>query len=139
MRWAYYMMAIINFCLSVVSIWSLPYVHNPSEKTWSRRLIEDIDLVGALLMSCALGLLMYVLSMATSSYRNAGHAQDVVLLVVSVLLLAAFPCWVHIQERKGRPALIPNRLWRKASFTSICIAVFFCWTSMNAIEYFTTL
>lgn len=31
-RWAYYMMAIINFCLSMASIWSLPSVHHASDK-----------------------------------------------------------------------------------------------------------
>ncbi|RSM06241.1 hypothetical protein CEP52_005804 [Fusarium oligoseptatum] len=82
-RWAYYMMAIINFCLSTCAIWSLPSVHTESERKWTARLVHEIDWVGATTMSVALGMLL--------------------------------------------------------SFTSVCIAVFLCWASLNGIEYFTTL
>ncbi|EFR04782.1 puromycin resistance protein pur8 [Nannizzia gypsea CBS 118893] len=138
-RWAYYMMAIINFCLSTASIWSLPSVHKYSDKLWYRRLAEDIDWLGAMIMSVALGLLMYVLAMATSSYKRVGNAQNIALLVVSTLLLATFPFWMSFQVKRARPALIPNKLWKNSAFTSICASVFFCWASLNGIEYFTTL
>jgi MFS family permease len=44
-RWSYYIMAMINFCISVVSMWSLPSVHHASTKTCSERLWEDVDWV----------------------------------------------------------------------------------------------
>ncbi|KAA8650258.1 uncharacterized protein ATNIH1004_002940 [Aspergillus tanneri] len=138
-RWAYFMMAIINFCLSVASIWSLPSVYYHSEKRWQRRLIEDIDWVGAILMSASLGLLMYVLAMTSSSYRHMRDVQNIVCLTISGILLLAFPFWMRRQSQKEKPALIPNRLWRNARFTSVCVSVFFCWAAMNGIEYFTTL
>ncbi|EEP82333.1 conserved hypothetical protein [Uncinocarpus reesii 1704] len=138
-RWAYFMMAIINFCLSTASIWSLPSVHRHAEKKWTRRLLEDIDWVGAIILSVALGLLLYVLAMTTSSYRQVGSPHNIALLAVSGTLLVTFPCWMHFQCKRSKPALIPNRLWQNASFTSICISVFFCWASLNGIEYFTTL
>ncbi|KKZ59037.1 hypothetical protein EMCG_00905 [[Emmonsia] crescens] len=122
-RWAYYMMAMINICLSLVAIWSLPSVNNQSGtlKPWTRRLIEDIDWLGAVIISVALGILLYVLAMASSSYRRVSDPQNIALLVVSCFLLAAFPCWMHYQVRRGKPALIPNRLWKRAAFTSICV------------------
>ena len=132
-------MAIINFALSTTSIWSLPSVKPLSEKKWTRRLAEDIDWIGAMIMSVALGLLLYVLATITTSYMSIGHAQSIALLVLSLALLATFPAWMNYQTKNGRPALIPNSLWRKASFTSICVSVFFCWASLNGIEYFTTL
>lgn len=138
-RWAYYMMGIINFCLSTASIWSLPSVHQHSDKPWNRRLMEDIDWLGAIIMSAALGLLMYVLAMTTSSYKRVGNAQNIVLLVVSILLLATFPFWMRFQVKRSRPALIPNKLWKNSAFSSICASVFFCWASLNGIEYFITL
>ncbi|KAL2883977.1 hypothetical protein SGCOL_000615 [Colletotrichum sp. CLE4] len=109
-RWAYYMMAIINFALSTAAVWSLPSIHQPSEKKWTRRLAEDIDWIGAVIMSAAL-----------------------------VALLVAFPVWMNLQTNRGRPALIPNRLWRNAAFTSICVSIFLCWASLNAIQYFVML
>ncbi|KAI9152305.1 MFS-type transporter 1 [Paramyrothecium foliicola] len=137
-RWAYYMMAIINFILSTVAIWSLPTARPQTEQKWTKRL-ADIDWVGAILLSAALGLLMYVLAMTTSSYLSIGYARNAALLSLSIVLLIAFPCWMHWQTKKGRPALIPNRLWKNAAFTAVCTSVFFCWAALNGIEYFTTL
>ena len=138
-RWSFFVSAIINFCISVASIWALPNIRMPSEKSWSRRLVEDIDWLGACIMSAALGILLYVLATTTSSYRKFGDARNIALLVVSLFLLAVFPMWMNYQVKHGRPAIIPNQLWRNAAFTAICLAVFLCWASLNAIEYFTTL
>jgi Na+/melibiose symporter-like transporter len=45
-----------------------------------------------------------------------------------------FVYWVGRQEKLGRPAIIPNSLWRNSAFTSICIAVFLTWGSFNGLE-----
>lgn len=133
------MMAIINFVLATCAIWSLPLLKPISHKPWNRRLIEDIDWIGAMIISIALGLLLYVLATITTSYSAITQPQSIALLVTSLVLLVAFPAWMDYQTKHGRPALIPNRLWKNASFTSICVSVFFCWASLNGIEYFTTL
>ena len=138
-RWAYYVMALINLPISIAAIWALPSVHTPSEKVWSRRLLEDIDWVGALIMSAALGLLLYVLATTTSSYTDFSEPTNIALFVLSLVLLISFPFWMSYQVRHGRPAIIPNKLWKNTAFTATCVCVFFCWASMNAIQYFTTL
>lgn len=56
-RWAYFIMAMVNFVISVISVWSLPDVRHPSKKTWARRLREDVDWIGVLVLSVALALL----------------------------------------------------------------------------------
>jgi MFS family permease len=61
-RWSYWIMAIVNLCLSTVSIWSLPKIQHMSSKTWTKRLIEDVDWIGATGLSISLGLLMYMLA-----------------------------------------------------------------------------
>lgn len=121
-RWAYYVMIIINFCFSTASIWSLPDPRHHTDKKWTRCLAE-IDWVGAIVPSAALGLLMYVLAILTSSYLSIGSAQNVTLLAISLALLIFVPCWMHCQTVKGRPALIPIALWRNASFASVCASV----------------
>ncbi|KAI0906092.1 major facilitator superfamily domain-containing protein [Ustulina deusta] len=138
-RWAYYLMAIINVFLSVASLWSLPTVHHHSEKRWTTRLAQDIDWVGAIIMSVGLALLFYVLAAVSTSYISLGYAQNIALLVVALVLILSFPLWMDWQKRHGRPALIPNQLWRNAKFTTICSSVFLCWASLNAIEYYITL
>ena len=142
-RWAYYMMAIISFVLSTASIWSLPshrVLTGPgSERKWTTRLANDIDWVGAILMSAALGMLLYVLAVVSSSYRKLQDGSIIAVLVLSLVLLVAFPYWMDRQIKQGKPSLIPNKLWRSSSFTTVCIAVFLAWASLNGIEYFTTL
>lgn len=56
------------------------------------------------------------------------------LLLLGVLLIPIFVLWLYRQERLGRPALIPNSLWRNRIFTNICINVFMIWGSFNAFE-----
>lgn len=94
---------------------------------------------GVVILSVALALLLYVLAMVTSSYRNIYEPSNICLLTVAVVMITAFPFWMYLQDKNDKPALIPNRLWRKAAFTASCLAVFFCWASLNGIEYFTTL
>lgn len=77
--------------------------------------------------------------MVTLSYRNISQPQNIVLLVISVLLLPAFSLWASWQVKRGKPALIPNSLWRSLPFLSICMAMFFTWAAFNAFQYISTL
>ncbi|KAI3390283.1 hypothetical protein diail_10600, partial [Diaporthe ilicicola] len=138
-RWAYYIMAIINVVLSTASLWSLPATRQRTDKKWMQRLIDEIDWIGAIVMSAGLGLLLYVLAMVSSSYMSIRQPTSASLLAISLVLLIIFPFWIDWQTKRGRPALIPNKLWRNSAFTSICISVFFCWAALNGIEYYITL
>lgn len=77
--------------------------------------------------------------MITSSYKHIQEAYIIVLLVVSVALIPTFVVWVSWQERREKPAIIPNSLWRKESFTTTCVIVFFTWAVFNAFQYVSTL
>lgn len=61
------------------------------------------------------------------------------LLITAVALIPAFIVWVGRQERLGRPAIIPNSLWKNRIFSVICIGVFVTWGVFNAIETYLTL
>lgn len=58
---------------------------------------------------------------------------------MSITLIPTFVLWVGRQERLGKPAIIPNSLWRNRIFTTICVGVFMTWGVFNAIETFLTL
>ena len=75
----------------------------------------------------------------SESYKAFTSVQNIVLLVVAILLIPAFVFWVGYRERAGKAALVPNSLWKNASFTSTCAAVFFTWAVFNAFQYFTSL
>jgi hypothetical protein len=61
------------------------------------------------------------------------------MLVVSLLLFPIFGMWAHAQEKRGRPALIPNSVWRNASFVSIGTLSFLSWATITANQYFLAL
>lgn len=61
------------------------------------------------------------------------------LLITAVILIPAFIIWVGRQERLGRPAIIPNSLWRNRIFSVICVGVFITWGIFNALETYLTL
>lgn len=138
-RWGFYTSAILNLVISVCAIWALPSIKRTSSKPRFRQLKEDIDWIGAFILSIALGILLYVLAMTTSSYRRFTDVQNIVLFTVALVLLIAFPIYMRYQVRRGKPAIIPNKLWRNVPFTATCIAVFFCWAAFNAFQYFATL
>jgi MFS family permease len=60
-RWGFYIAAILNAAIFVMALWALP--RNKEEQrpvTW-RRIVNDIDWVGAIIASISLALLSYVL------------------------------------------------------------------------------
>lgn len=58
----------------------------------------------------------------------------IALLATGIALIPAFILWVGRQERLGKPAIVPNSLWRNKVFTSICVGVFLTWGIFNAVE-----
>lgn len=66
-------------------------------------------------------------------------AQSIVILCI---VAAAFPCffaWSHYQVKRGKPALIPNKLWKNSSFSSICATVALSFAVINSMELFVSL
>lgn len=136
-RWGYYLSAMINTMIVIGSVWGLP---SESLRSVSlSRLTKDIDWVGAISMSTALGLLSYVLAMVTANYTRIGDPQNIAMLAIAISLIPGFIFWMQRQERLGRPAIIPNSLWRKTAFTTVCIAVFLTWGAFNSLQFLTTL
>ncbi|RYP35318.1 hypothetical protein DL767_003857 [Monosporascus sp. MG133] len=140
-RWGFYVSAIINAVLTACAFRVLPSPppHDKDNKALFQRLRHGMDWVGAVTISASLGILSYVFSVISRDYRSLREAHNIVLFVLAVCLIPAFVFWVHRQERLGRPALVPNSLWKNVPFTSICAAVFFTWAVFNAYQYFSAL
>lgn len=60
-------------------------------------------------------------------------------LVVAAFAAPAFVSWVGRQERLGKPALIPNSLWKSPAFTAVCLMVLFSWAVMQSLSIFFSL
>lgn len=139
-RYGYYLGTICNGVITAVAVWSL----NAGESTlrgkqvW-RRMKEEIDWVGAGIASTSLAMLFYVFAVLTAGTSKMKDTMNIIILSIALALLPAFIFWVGWQERKGKPAIIPNSLWKNAAFTCICLAVFLTWAAFNSFGYFASL
>ncbi|TDZ36982.1 putative MFS-type transporter [Colletotrichum trifolii] len=132
-RWGFHMAAIINTLIFLIALKWLPSIGKREPVTWNR-FVTEVDWIGAFLASAFLSMISYVLAVITESTSDIKKPANVALLVISGVLVGSFIGWVERQERLGRPAIIPNTLWKNRSFTSICVSVFLVWGAFNATE-----
>ncbi|KAL8646723.1 MAG: hypothetical protein Q9226_006738 [Calogaya cf. arnoldii] len=135
-EWGFYLSAIINGLVFALSMWQLPEGVGKVESVTWKRLGEEIDWIGALIISAALAMLSYVLAIVSTDSSAIHKPGNVALLTVALVSLVAFVSWMHRQEKLRKAALIPNSLWKDKVFTSICLNVFLVWGSFNAVEQF---
>ena len=64
---------------------------------------------------------------------------NILLLVMAVATIPLFIIWMKAQEAQGKPALIPNSLWRNSTFTAICLMVLLSWATLQSMEWFLSL
>ncbi|KAK5009421.1 hypothetical protein LTR28_001118 [Elasticomyces elasticus] len=136
-RWGFHLSALLNVLLSAAALFALP-ADSPDTNgsPWYRRLVAEIDWLGALIISTALGLLSYVLGVTNAQYTHLKNPANIASLAVSATLLVLFPFYMRLQKRRHRPGIIPNAIWRNALFTSTCVAVFFCWAAFNSFQFY---
>lgn len=132
-RGGFYIGAGLNTIVLIVTFFGLPKIQREQPLSW-QSLWDDIDWTGAMLLSASLGTISYVFAALTGSVTTIRQPTTIALLSLSMVLFASFVFWVGRQERLGRPAIIPNSLWRNQVFTSICISVFVLWGAFNALE-----
>lgn len=77
--------------------------------------------------------------MLTGSLASIHEPATIATLTLALVLLPVFVLWVGRQEKLGKPAIIPNSLWRNTVFTSVCVDVFLLWGAFNATENLLTL
>jgi hypothetical protein len=46
---------------------------------------------------------------------------------------------MHYRERAGKPALIPNTLWKNLPFASTCVMVMLSYGALNSMALFSSL
>jgi hypothetical protein len=77
-----------------------------------------------------------VISSDVQKIRNGG---SIALLIVALASVPAFTYWVHRQADKGRPALIPNKIWKNLPFSSICVTVMLSFGVLYSMEQYCSL
>ena len=133
----FYIAAGCNSVLFLLALFILPRI-SPQGPVTLNRLRQEVDWIGAGILSSSLALLLYVFATWTGSIANIRSPQSISCLIIGAFLMPVFAYWVGRQERLGRAVLIKNSLWRNKAFTSICVNVFLIWGSFNATETFLT-
>jgi MFS family permease len=123
---------------ALVGMRTLPDSPSQGRSTLSQ-LWTGIDWVGGIIASAGLALLAYVLALLSADLSVMRKSSTAVMLALSLVLLVCFPAWMHRRDRAGKPALIPNSLWKKVPFTSTCIMVALSYGVMNSMELFSSL
>lgn len=78
-------------------------------------------------------------SVITGSSSNIKEPANIAMLSIALALFPTFVYWMQRQENRGKPAVIPNSIWKNTAFTCSCISVFLTWGAFNPFGYFTTL
>ncbi|KAJ5116044.1 hypothetical protein N7456_000392 [Penicillium angulare] len=131
-RWGFHSAAIANTLAFLMAWWQLPRPKEGKIK-WDF-LFFGIDWVGAIIISTALALLSLALAIITADMKNARKPSTIAYFTFSGFLLVCFVSWQDYQERRRKPTLIRNSLWKNITFTSICINVFVIWGAFNGFE-----
>ena len=63
----------------------------------------------------------------------------VMLLIVALATIPLFVVWMHVQEVRKKPALIPNSLWKNSTFSATCVMVLLSWATLQSLEWFISL
>ena len=78
-------------------------------------------------------------SIIAGSLSAIHDATTIALLSISLALAVFFVFWMHRQEKRGKPALIPNSLWKNVLFSTICAMVLMTWAVIESMDWFLSL
>ncbi|KAK4504447.1 hypothetical protein PRZ48_005363 [Zasmidium cellare] len=81
----------------------------------------------------------FAVGMLSANTANIKTATGIALLVISLVLVPAFIAWMHFQEKRGKPALIPNSMWKNSAFTSVCLMIMLSSSVNSCLEIFCSL
>lgn len=136
-RPGWYLAAGTLFVCCPVGFFLLPADHLLVSPSW-KRLRTQVDWPGALIISAGLALLAYALVQISEDQELIREPSVAATLALSLAMLIAFPFWIHFGNKLGWQVLIPNRFWKRKSFSSICIMVMMSYAVMQILELYCT-
>ncbi|KFY64201.1 hypothetical protein V497_01785 [Pseudogymnoascus sp. VKM F-4516 (FW-969)] len=137
-RLAVYITAALTILLGLVNIWSLPNDRRKDSSSWSS-FYRSVDWIGLAISSTCFGTLSYVFAAISGDLKAIEQPATIVLLCLAAVLMPMFAFWMNLQEKHGRPALIPNSMWRNKAFTCMCLMVVLIWATLQCMRLFLSL
>ncbi|OBT88609.1 hypothetical protein VE02_04033 [Pseudogymnoascus sp. 03VT05] len=137
-RLAVHITAALTILLGVVNIWSLPNDRRKESSSWSS-FYRSVDWIGLTISSTCFGTHSYVFAAISGDLKAIEHPANIALLCLAALLIPMFAFWMNLQEKHGRPALVPNSMWRNKAFTCMCLMVVLIWATLQCMRLFLSL
>ncbi|KAH7397040.1 major facilitator superfamily domain-containing protein [Phaeosphaeria sp. MPI-PUGE-AT-0046c] len=140
-RFGFYLSGGVMLATAGLSYFTLPTIE-AGELTLGdtlKKLGTEVDWVGGTIAGGGLALLSYVLAIISANLYTIRSPTTASLLAVSIVLLIAFPIWMHHRERNAKSTLIPNSLWKSRPFSCICAVIAFSQGATTALTVFSSL
>lgn len=138
-RAGFYIPGAVMLVQALTSFRLIPRAESLPAREILHKLKSETDWIGAAIASAGLAMFSYVLAILSTDIDNIRRPSSIAMLVLSVCLMIFFPVWINMQERKCRPALVPNYLWKNVPFSTICLLTLFAWGFTEAMELFASL
>ncbi|KAK2593187.1 hypothetical protein QQS21_009116 [Conoideocrella luteorostrata] len=84
-------------------------------------------------------MLAFVLVQISQDRNRIRDPAVIVLLTLSLILMPSFVWWMRFAAVHRLPVLIPNELWSRLTFSSVCIMVMMSYAVMQVLELYATL
>ncbi|KAG6354960.1 hypothetical protein INS49_004041 [Diaporthe citri] len=103
------------------------------------QLATKVDWVGAIIASAFFACLSYLLAIISTDVYRIHDTETIVLISIAAAALPAFLTWVHYRVKVGKPALMPNKIWKNKAFSTVCLAIFISFGVLNSMEQYSSL
>ncbi|OQU95223.1 hypothetical protein CLAIMM_01462 [Cladophialophora immunda] len=136
-KWMFWITALFAAGVGVAALFVIPRTARPGAGGKNK---QNLDVVGAVMITTALVLLLFVLSEGNTV--GWGTAWIPVGLVVSVALIILFGFWQqHLEKRSPTPhmPLVRVSLFKRGQFTAAFVVIMTYFSSFNSYLMFATL
>lgn len=139
-RWVFGVKAILSAIITAAAIFVIPPTPKPSPSSSPNPSVaatHSVDWIGGFLITAGVFALLYAL--AEGNVVGWHRPWIPVIIVVSVLIIAAFVLWQHHLERKARaPPLMKVSMFRNARFSAAMFIMALFFGSFNNFLVFAT-
>jgi predicted MFS family arabinose efflux permease len=132
-KWVFGAMAIMAAAISVAGVFLIP----PPPPSARLDKAASVDWIGAVSITSGLIALMFALTEGNVVGWSVPWVP--VLIVVSILIIAAFAVWqLHLEKKAIRPPLIRVSMFRNLRFSAVMLTMAFFFASFNNYLVFAT-
>ncbi|KAJ3478401.1 hypothetical protein NLG97_g8591 [Lecanicillium saksenae] len=136
-KWVFGVLAILAAIVTLAGYFTIP-PQSAASTTPDGRLVDRLDLFGALLSTAGLGILLFVLS--TGNEVGWSTPWVPALIIVAVALVTAFIFWErHLEKKNKSPPLLKVSVFQNGRFSASMGVMCMLFASFNGYLVYTTI